>query len=59
MLIHVGTNDVDNLVNIESKYKHKPFDIERAYDNMISYYGNLNGVIRKKKTIYNPVSNFI
>ena len=50
VLIHVGTNDVDNLVNIEPKCKQKPFDIERAYDCMISDYGNLIGVIRKKKT---------
>ena len=49
ILIHVGTNDVDNLVNIEPKYKQKPFDIERAYDCMNSDYCNLIGVIRKKK----------
>ena len=60
VLIHVGTNDVGNLVNIEPKCKQKPFDIERAYDCMISDYGNLIGVTRKKKNkiIYNPVSNF-
>ena len=27
VLIHVGTNDVDNLVNIEPKCKQKPFNI--------------------------------
>ena len=48
-LIHVGTNDVDNLVNIEPKYKQKQFDIKRAYICMNSDYGNLIEVIRKKK----------
>ena len=50
MLIHVGTNDVDNLVNIEPKYKKKTFDKERAYECMMSDYGNLIGVIRRKRT---------
>ena len=41
VLIHVGTNDVDNYVNNEPKFKQKPFDIERAFENIISDYGNL------------------
>ena len=50
VLIHVGTNDVDNYVNHEpERKKKKHFEIDRAFDNMISDYGNLIGIIRKKK----------
>ena len=50
VLIHVGTNDVDNYVNHEPERKKKHFEIDRAFDNMISDYGNLIGIIRKKKS---------
>ena len=49
VLIHVGTNDVDNYVNNEPKFKQKPFDIERAFEYIVSDYGNLIGIVRKKK----------
>ena len=32
LLIHVGTNDVDNYVNHEPKRKTKPFEIDRVFE---------------------------
>ena len=53
VLIHVGTSDMDNYtyINHEPKRKKKPFEIDHAFDNMISDYGSLIGIIiiRKKK----------
>ena len=37
------------LVKNEPKLKQKPFHIEHAFESMISDYGNLIGIIRKKK----------
>lgn len=49
VLVHVGTNDIDNYVNREPPFRKQVTDVDHAFDNIISDYGNLIGIIRKKK----------
>lgn len=49
VLIHVGTNDVDNFKHKNAFCKDQPIDIDRAFNSMISDYGNLIGIIRRRK----------
>lgn len=51
VLIHVGTNDVDDFKPKHVFCKDQPIDIDRAFNSMISDYGNLNGIIRKNPNI--------
>ena len=58
VLIHVGTNDVDNFIPKIAFCKDQPIDIDRAFNSMISDYGNLIGIIRKKNKYFNfDISN--
>ena len=59
LLIHVGTNDIDNFKPKHAFCKDQSIDIDHAFNSMISDYGNLIGFITKNPNISILISAII